>query len=77
MTGVVPSPLAARLALRQQARQLLRHPRDADVHMARLQAALELPGAEPAQGALADLFSCFGAHDEAFKRTALQLARTR
>lgn len=77
MTGAYTSPLAARQALRQQARQLLRHPRDAGVHMARLHAALELPGAEPVQGALADLFSCFGAHDEALKRTALQLARTR
>ena len=77
MNGVVLSPLAARQALRQQTRQLLRHPHDAGIHMARLQAALELPGSEPVQGALADLFSCFGAHDEAFKRTALQLARTR
>ena len=47
MTGVFPSALAARRALRQQTRQLLRHPRDAAVHLARLQAALELPGAEP------------------------------
>ena len=77
MTGVIPSQLAARQAVRQQARHLLRHPSDADAHMARLHAALELAGAEPVQGALADVFSCFGAHDEALKRTALQLARAR
>lgn len=77
MTGVAPSPLAARQALRQQARQLLRHPRDADVHMARLEAALGLPGAEPVQGALADLFYCFGASDQALKRSALQQVRAR
>lgn len=77
MTGVIPSPLAARQALRQQARQLLRHPHDADVHMARLEAALDLPGAEPVQGALADLFCCFGARDEALKRSALQRVRAR
>lgn len=45
--------------------------------MARLQAALELPGAEPVQGALADLFSSFGAPHAALKRTALQLAKGR
>ncbi|MEO6322734.1 MAG: hypothetical protein ABIR56_18815 [Polaromonas sp.] len=77
LSGVVPSELAARQALRQQARHLLRRPSDAGAHMARLHAALELAGAEPVQGALADLFSCFGAHDEALKRTALQLARAR
>lgn len=31
MTGVFPSALAARRALRHQTRQLLRHPRDAAV----------------------------------------------
>ena len=77
MSAVVSSQLVARQVVRQQGRHLLRHPGDANAHMARLHAALELPGAEPAQGALADLFSCFGAQDEALKRTALQLARPR
>ena len=77
MSAVVSTQLVARQVVRQQGRLLLRHPGDANAHMARLHAALELPGAEPAQGALADLFSCFGAQDEALKRTALQLARPR
>ena len=77
MSAVVSSQLVVRQVVRQQGRHLLRHPGDANAHMARLHAALELPGAEPAQGALADLFSCFGAQDEALKRTALQLARPR
>ena len=77
MSAVVSSQLVARQVVRQQGRLLLRHPGDANAHMARLHAALELPGGEPAQGALADLFSCFGAQDEALKRTALQLARPR
>ena len=77
MSAVVSSQLVARQVVRQQGRHLLRHPGDANAHMARLHAALELPGGEPAQGALADLFSCFGAQDEALKRTALQLARPR
>lgn len=77
MSAVVSSQLVVRQVVRQQGRHLLRHPGDANAHMARLHAALELPGGEPAQGALADLFSCFGAQDEALKRTALQLARPR
>lgn len=79
MTENLPAtgPHAARLTARRHARRLLRAPRDADAHMARLQASLEMGGAEPAQGALADLFSCFGAQDEALKRSALQLAKER
>ena len=77
MSKVVPSQQPARQAMRQQARHLLRQPSDVGAHMARLNAARELTGAEPAQGALADLFSRFGAPDEALKRTALQLARAR
>jgi hypothetical protein len=69
--------LAARQAVRRHARHLLRKPDDIGAHMARLQASLALAGAEPVQGALADLFSCFGACDEPLKRTALQLVRER
>ena len=72
------SPLgAARRAVRQHARRLLRNPGDAESHLARLQASLDLTGAEPVQGALAELFTCFGVGDERLKRTALQLARER
>lgn len=77
LTGAAPRPLTARLAVRQHARCLLRDPTDVGAHMARLCASLELAGAEPVQGALADLFSCFGAGDEQLKRTALQLASGR
>ncbi len=67
----------ARLAVRRHARRLLRHPGEADSHLGRLHAALELPGAEPAQGALADLFVSFGEEGVALKRSALQMARSR
>ena len=67
----------ARLAARRHARRLLRVPVDPDAHLASLQASLDLPGAEPVQGALADLFSCLGAQHQAFKRAALQLAKGR
>ena len=77
MTGAAPRLLAARQAVRRHARRLLRDPSDIGSHMARLHASLELAGAEPVQGALADLFSCFGAREEQLKRTALQLARER
>lgn len=77
MREVQASAWPARLAVRQQARRLLRDPLDVSVHLARLQAALELPGAEPAQGALADIFVAFGERDALLKRQALQLARTR
>ena len=66
-----------RIAVRQHARRLLRDPTDVSAHFARLHAALELPGAEPVQGALADLFVTFGEREESLKRTALQMARDR
>jgi hypothetical protein len=69
--------LAARQTVRRLARHLLRNSTDAGAHIARLQAALELPGAEPVQGALADLFTCFGMGHEQLKRTALQLSHER
>ena len=63
----------ARLAVRRYARQLLHNPTSVPVHLARLNAALELPGTEPVQGALADLFVSFDAIDASLKRMALQL----
>jgi hypothetical protein len=77
MTGTVSRPLAARQTVRLHARRLLRDRTDIGSHMARLHASLDLAGAEPVQGALADLFSCFGAREEALKRTALQLVQAR
>jgi hypothetical protein len=71
-----PSRLA-RLAVRQHARRLVRDPADVSAHFARLHAALELPGSEPVQGALADIFASFGEREESLKRTALQMARDR
>ncbi|WP_426146653.1 hypothetical protein [Polaromonas sp. DSR2-3-2] len=75
--GAAPCLRTARLAVRRHARRLLHVPGDPNAHMARLQSALELPGAEPVQGALADLFSSFGASHVALKHTALQLAKGR
>jgi mono/diheme cytochrome c family protein len=73
-----PAPVRqVRIAVRQHARRLLRDPSDVSAHFARLHAALELPGAEPVQGALADLFVTFGEREDALKRTALQMARDR
>lgn len=69
--------LAARRAVRRLARHLLRNPHDAGAHMARLQASLELAGAEPVQGALADLFTSFGTDSGQLKRSALHLCHDR
>ena len=67
----------ARLAVRRCARLLMRNPVDVSAHFSRLRAALELPGSEPAQGALADFFVSFGEPDAALKRKALALTRAR
>lgn len=69
--------LTAKQAMRWHARSLLREPADVQTHLARLQASLALVGAEPVQGALADLFHCLGAAEAPIKRRALQLARGR
>ena len=66
-----------RLALRRYTRQLCQNPRNVPAHLARLNAALELPGTEPVQGALADLFVSFDATDASLKRMALQLVSER
>lgn len=70
------------LAAREQARHLARgfaralrlSPHDETAHLGRLQACLALDGAEPVQGALADVFVAFGAEGAALKRRALALA---
>ena len=74
----VPSPSwLVRQALRRYARQLRHNPTSVPVHLARLNAALELPGTEPVQGALADLFVSFDAAEASLKRMALQLVGER
>ena len=77
MSDVQASAAPARLALRQHARQLLRQPDDVSAHWGRINAALQLPGSEPVQGALADLFLSFDAEGESLKRSALESVRTR
>ena len=73
-----PDPIRqARVAVRQHARRLLRDPTDVSAHFAHLHASLELPGAEPVQGALADLYVAFGEREQSLKRSALQMARDR
>ncbi len=68
---------SSRLAMRRQARRLMFNPLDVSAHWERLQAALELPGNEPVQGALADIFVALGSADVAFKRKALHKVKTR
>jgi hypothetical protein len=68
---------ADRLALRRVCRQLLHQRTDRQLHLMRIQAALALKGTEPVQGALADVFSVFGAQDSEFKSVALKMARGR
>lgn len=69
--------LSDRLALRRHCRRLLKDRTDRQLHLARLQAALSLGGAEPVQGALADVFTVFGPGETEVKRVALQMARGR
>lgn len=69
--------LEDRLALRRHCRRLLKDRTDRQNHLARLQAALSLDGAEPVQGALADIFCVFGRGETEVKRIALQMARGR
>lgn len=67
----------ARLEMRRTARRIVQNHQDVSAHLARLHAALALPGAEPAQGVLADLFMAFGTTQSVMKRGALELARAR
>ncbi len=70
-------PDPQRRAMRRHARHLLRDSSSTEAHLARLSAALNLPGAEPAQGALADVFSSLGADQTTFKRDALAMVKPR
>ncbi len=77
MAPAAQASLMERLALRRHCRRLLQHRNDRQLHLARVQAALALPGSEPVQGALADVFAVFGRGDTQVKRVALQMARAR
>ena len=67
----------ARTQVRSHARRLLRNPADISALMGRLQAAQSLPGSEPVQGALADVFVVLGSDDAPTKAAALQGVQAR
>lgn len=80
MNASPPPPSAeysARLRFRASGRRVVCHPDVQPAHLERIRCALELPGSEPAQGALADFF--LGCHDApaADKLEALHLVRER
>lgn len=80
MNVLPPSPRAddgARLRFRASGRRVVCHPDVQPAHLERLRFALDMPGSEPAQGALADYF--LGCHDApaADKLDALHLVRGR
>lgn len=75
--NIPPPPDAVRLAFRACARQVLRHPHDSAAHAARLRVALQMPGTEPVQGALADLLVGCAEAPLAVRRSALGAARSR
>ena len=49
--AITPDPQSARATFRERTCAIARAPDDAALHLARLHAALQLPGAEPVQGA--------------------------
>jgi len=67
----------ARRVVRRHARQLLRDASCVQTHLARVEAAVSLPGAEPVQGVLADVFTSLGPDQASIKGDALTLARAR
>lgn len=66
-----------RRTMRRHARHLLRDSSSTDVHLARVNAAMGLPGEEPVQGVLADIFTTFGSEQTAFKTYVQALAKDR
>ena len=67
----------ARQSMRRSARLLKQNASDIPTHSARLTAAMMLPGSEPVQGVMADLFVTFGEDQSTVKREALQWVRAR
>jgi hypothetical protein len=68
---------AQRRVFRAHTRRLLQTRHDPAVHLARIEAALEVAGAEPVQGALADLFCAFGPAHAVTKQTILDKSMAR
>ena len=77
LAATTPDPQSARARFRERTCAIARSPDDAALHLARLHAALQLPGAEPVQGALADLFATMPLTDPSLRRNALQMAEAR
>jgi mono/diheme cytochrome c family protein len=75
--SLVASKGPARHAVRRLSRLLMRMPSDEATHLARLHSALDLPGTEPVQGVLADLFTALGTDHAILKSQALELVRPR
>ena len=69
--------MVARQRFRAGARRVLQHPADLPAHLARLDAALGLPGSEPVQGALADLFMGCRSATATERQAALRAVRGR
>lgn len=67
----------ARHGFRRLGRAILKAPHDLSTHEIRLKTALELPGSEPIQGALADMFTGCARALPADKSAALDAARPR
>lgn len=63
--------------MRRHARSLKFNAKQVNTHLARLHAAMDLPGAEPVQGTLADLFVVFDQTQSVLKRAALELVKSR
>jgi mono/diheme cytochrome c family protein len=63
--------------MRRHARHLLRDSSSTESHQARINAALCLPGSEPVQGVLADVFTSLGAEQATFKRDVLSMVKAR
>ncbi|MCD9027064.1 hypothetical protein LDO26_02400 [Luteimonas sp. BDR2-5] len=66
-----------RATLRSHTREVARRPKDAGAHLARLHAALRLPGEEPVQGVLADLFVGLSRDEPTVCDSALQMVGAR
>lgn len=80
MNASPPLPSAAygaRLRFRASGRRVVCHPDVQPAHLERIRCALELPGSEPAQGALADFFLGCPDAPAADKLEALRLVRGR
>lgn len=68
---------AARRVVRRYARSVIREPANVSTHLARLQATLHLPGVEPVQGVLADMFVSLDRSQSGLKRAALSMVKDR